>query len=93
MSEEVTSEEVEGFAEKLEAFSQTLSEREQAMLADMVAMAANIDPEEVVGFADFGMRHMVVGLPFGRPLDLGGGSFGPPVLRANEVQSPPKWNN
>lgn len=88
MSDEVSNEDIEGFADKLEAFSQTLSEREQALLSDMVSMAANVDPDEVAGFADFGIRQMAVGLPYGGFNVI----KGPPILRMQEA-SPPKWNN
>jgi hypothetical protein len=90
MSDEVTNEDIEGFADKLAAFSQTLSASEQALLSDMVSMAANVDPDEVVGFADFGIRQMVVGLPFG---GFSTGGFSPPILRSQELQPEPKWNN
>ncbi len=93
MSDEVTSEEIAEFADKLDAFNQTLSEREQALLSDMVSMAANVDPDEVAGFANFGMRQLVVGLPFGG-FDMGkGGSFGPTILRSQEVTTTPARNN
>lgn len=92
MSDEVTSEEIEAFADKLDAFRQTLSGSEQALLSDMVSMAANVDPDEVAGFADFGVRQMVVGLPFGG-FGSSGGFGGPPILRSQEIQEEPKWNN
>ena len=88
MSDEVTSEDIEAFADKLQAFSQTLSTQEQTLLSDMVSMAANIDPDEVAGFADFGIRQMTIGLPFGGFNAISG----PPILRSQEA-SPPKWNN
>lgn len=90
MSDEVTKDQVEAFAEKLEQFNATLDDHEKLLLSDMVSMAANVDPAEVAGFADFGMRQLVVGLPFGG-FDKGG--FGGPVLRAQEITEPPKWNN
>ncbi|MFN3218519.1 MAG: hypothetical protein ACE367_18645 [Acidimicrobiales bacterium] len=65
MSDDITTSDIEQFADKLEAFSETLSEKEQAMLGDMVGRAANIDADEVAGFSKFGIREMTIGLNFG----------------------------
>ena len=88
MSDEVTTEQIEAFADKLEEFSKTLSQSDKALLSDLVSMAANVDPDEVAGFADFGIRQMTIGLPFGGSR----GGFGGPILGAQEV-SRPTWNN
>jgi hypothetical protein len=74
MSDDINTSDIEQFADKLEAFAETLSDKEQAMLGDIVGRAANIDAAEVVGFAKFGIREMTIGVNFGdfRPRGIGG---------------------
>ena len=65
MSDDITTSDIEQFADKLEAFADTLSPKEQAMLGDVIGRAANIDADRSAGFAKFGVREMTIGLSFG----------------------------